>query len=173
MSFRSTEVVLSSDEEHQGELSPMVSGRHSCDPRWAVEEWANEGETWGKTTTDSGISHAEGERKWLGQSVANRQRAAGGVSPREGERNGEGEKSSAEHSFYREGEREGTTVVPHICDKMPVACRIGWTTARNGSPSPRSLVLSRDFKPGANPNWYELYCSSVRPANNCFSIFPN
>jgi hypothetical protein len=28
-------------------------GLHSCDARWPVEEWADDGDTWGKTTTRS------------------------------------------------------------------------------------------------------------------------
>jgi hypothetical protein len=46
-----------------------------------------------------------GKWKWLGQSAASRQQAAGGVSPRGGKRNGEGGKSLADDSIYR-GKRE-------------------------------------------------------------------
>jgi hypothetical protein len=31
----------------------VAGGRHSRDPRWAVEEWADDGETWGKTTANT------------------------------------------------------------------------------------------------------------------------
>jgi hypothetical protein len=43
--MRSTEKILTGDEVRWGELSPVVGGRHSRDPRWTVEEGANDGET--------------------------------------------------------------------------------------------------------------------------------
>jgi hypothetical protein len=42
--------------------------------------------------------------------------------------------------FIGEGKREEGTVVPHVGDGRPTACRTGWTVARRWIPYPESLT---------------------------------
>jgi hypothetical protein len=79
-----------------------------------------------------------GKWKWLGQSAASRQQAAGGVSPRGGKRNGEGGKSLADDSIYR-GKRERERAAkpgPPVGDGEPVVTETveTWSSAPSHVP---------------------------------------
>jgi hypothetical protein len=49
--MRSTKEKLTGNESLRRELSLVVGGRRSLDPTWRVEEVADDGDSWGKTTT--------------------------------------------------------------------------------------------------------------------------
>jgi hypothetical protein len=75
----------------------------------------------------------------------------------------------------KRAERGKLRSVPHVGVKTPAACQIGSPLRMLGSPVPGHwlVALGRVLKPGMSPNHYGSDYSSVRPANNWFSIFPN
>jgi hypothetical protein len=50
---RSRVRYLVGDEKHNGEELNIDGGWHSRDPMWRVEETADDGDSWGKTTAQS------------------------------------------------------------------------------------------------------------------------
>jgi hypothetical protein len=126
-----------------------------------VEEWANDHETWGKTTAQPwGLASGKG--------AAVAHLGVGGKTVERG-------KLQLGTPFIGEGEREEVTVVPHVGDKMLATCWTSWTMVRTGLVYPGSLTGGprSGFQTWHEPEQYGPHNSSVRPANNCFSIFPN
>jgi hypothetical protein len=114
---------------------------------------------------DSGISYVRGIAKWWGRTAASQRRRNGSGSPRHwGKSSGKG-KLQLPSAFIVGGGREGATVVSHVGNKTPAACRSGSTTMRAGFPYPKSLMggLRSAFEPVARVGKvFGLHCSRAQ-----------
>jgi hypothetical protein len=84
----------------------------------------------------------KGIAKWWSGTAASQRQRGGGSSPQRWGKFGRKEEASAGDSFYRRGrEREGTIVVPHVCDGRPTAHWSDGDVAHVGFPCPGSLTV--------------------------------
>jgi hypothetical protein len=82
-----------------------------------------------------------------------------------GEKAAERGKLRLPSAFIVGGEREGATVVSHVGNKTPAACRSGSTMMRAGFPYPKSLMggLRSAFEPVARVGKvFGLHCSRAQ-----------
>jgi hypothetical protein len=172
--IRNQFVHLVNEEEQDKEELTIYGGRRPRDPQLMTKERADDGDSWGKRTAQPRRSATQKEsrngaaKQWLasGKGIAVAYLGIKKSCKKRG-------KLRSPAPFICGGER-GLLAVPPVGIGAPVTCRSSWTTAWSPSPCPGHwpVALGRCFKHGASPNRYGLHCSPVRPANNCFSIFP-